>query len=108
MTDESITLTDAQLGALAARVAAWATELSDGERRIVGALLARAALPRDDAEGFAAGSPFLGMMKGLEAQDRMGNFEIQRLMSAYNQAETLASSVEKKLDDTTNATIGKI
>src|SRR5437867_3144038 len=47
-------------------------------------------------------------LKGLEAQDRMGNFEIQRLMSAYNQAETLASSVQKKMDDTVGAVIGKI
>lgn len=46
--------------------------------------------------------------KGLEAQDRMGNFEIQRLMSSYNQAETLASSVQKKLNDTDSAVIGKI
>ena len=38
--------------------------------------------------------------KELESKDRMGNFEIQRLMSTYNQAETLASSVQKKLDDT--------
>ena len=29
-------------------------------------------------------------------------------MSAYNQAETLASSVLKKRDDTANAIIGKI
>ena len=46
--------------------------------------------------------------KGLEAQDRLGNFEIQRLMSSFNQAETLASSVQKKADDTASAVIGKI
>jgi hypothetical protein len=46
--------------------------------------------------------------KGLEAQDRLGNFEIQNLMSRYNQAETLASSVQKKADDTASAVIGKI
>jgi hypothetical protein len=51
---------------------------------------------------------FDNMTKDLEAQDRMGNFEIQRLMSTYNQAETLASSVKKKADDTANSTIGKI
>lgn len=51
---------------------------------------------------------FDDMMKDLEAKDRMGNFEIQRLMSSYNQAETLASSVQKKADDTQSATIGKI
>jgi hypothetical protein len=47
-------------------------------------------------------------MKDLEAQDRLGNFEIQRLMSQYNQAETLASSVQKKLDDTAKGVAGKI
>jgi bacteriocin-like protein len=46
--------------------------------------------------------------KGLEAQDRLGNFEIQRLMSSFNQAETLAASVQKKADDTASAVIGKI
>ena len=40
--------------------------------------------------------------------DKLGNFEIQRLMSSYNQAETLASSVQKKANDTANAVVGKI
>jgi hypothetical protein len=47
-------------------------------------------------------------MKGLEAKDRMGNFEIQRLMSAFNQAETLSSNVQKKLDDTISGQQQKI
>jgi hypothetical protein len=47
-------------------------------------------------------------MKGLEAQDRMGNFEIQRLMSAFNQAETLSSNVQKKADDTVGGQQQKI
>ena len=46
--------------------------------------------------------------KELEAQDKLGNFEIQDLMSRYNQAETLASNVIKKRDDTANTIIGKI
>jgi hypothetical protein len=46
--------------------------------------------------------------KDLEAQDKLGNFEIQDLMSQYNQAETLASSVRKKADQTTTSIIGKI
>lgn len=37
--------------------------------------------------------------KSLEAEDRLGNFEIQELMSRYNQSETLASSVRKKESD---------
>jgi hypothetical protein len=49
-----------------------------------------------------------GAMKELEAQDKLGNFEIQRLMSAFNQAETLASNVQKKLDDTNKGIIQKI
>lgn len=46
--------------------------------------------------------------KSLESHDRMGNFEIQNLMSAYNQSETLASSVQRKMDDTNRGVIGKI
>ena len=49
-----------------------------------------------------------GAMKDLEAQDRLGNFEIQDLMSQYNQAETLASSALKKRDDTAGALINKV
>jgi hypothetical protein len=44
----------------------------------------------------------------LEDTDKLGNFEIQDLMSRFNQAETLASSVQKKQDDTSNAVIGKV
>jgi predicted nucleic acid-binding Zn-ribbon protein len=51
---------------------------------------------------------FSHLLKDLEAQDKMGNFEIQDLMSRFNQAETLASNVLKKRDDTANAVIGKI
>jgi len=40
--------------------------------------------------------------------DKLGNFEIQRLMSQYNQSEQLASSVQKKQDDTANAVISKV
>jgi|GEM_PF-4708467 len=47
-------------------------------------------------------------MKELESKDKLENFEIQNLMSTYNQAETLSSSVRKKLDDTTAGVIGKI
>ena len=40
--------------------------------------------------------------------DKLGNFEIQRLMSQFNQAETLASNVQKKLDDTVSGQQQKI
>ena len=46
--------------------------------------------------------------RDLEAKDRLGNFEIQDLMSQFNQAETLASSVIRKRDDTANAVIAKL
>ena len=35
-------------------------------------------------------------LKDLEAQERLANFEIQRLMSQYNQAEHTASRIHKK------------
>jgi hypothetical protein len=37
-----------------------------------------------------------GGAKELQGQNRMGNFEIQDLMSSYNQAETLTSSIARK------------
>lgn len=37
-----------------------------------------------------------------------GNFEIQRLMSAYNQAETLASSVARRQEQTSSSIIRNI
>jgi len=46
--------------------------------------------------------------KDLESQDRMGNFEIQRLMSEFNQAETQSSNVRKKLEDTKNVIVSKL
>jgi hypothetical protein len=49
-----------------------------------------------------------GAMKDLEAEDRLGNFEIQRLMSTFNQMETLSSNVQKKADDTASGQQQKI
>ena len=46
--------------------------------------------------------------KDLQSQDKLGNFEVQSLMSDYNEAQTLSSSVQKKKDDTGNAVIQKI
>jgi len=46
--------------------------------------------------------------KDLEAQDKLGNFEIQSLMSDFHKAETLATSTKKKTDDQRSAVIGKI
>jgi predicted nucleic acid-binding Zn-ribbon protein len=46
-------------------------------------------------------------LKDLEAEDELDNFEIQDLMSQFNQAETLASNILKKRDDTANSIIGK-
>ena len=46
--------------------------------------------------------------KDLESQDRMGNFEIQNLMSEFNQAETLSSSVMKKLEASKNTVMNKL
>jgi hypothetical protein len=45
---------------------------------------------------------------GLQSQDKLGNFQVQSLMSNYNEAQTLASSVMKHQNDTNNAVIGKI
>jgi hypothetical protein len=46
--------------------------------------------------------------KDLQSQDKLGNTQIQTLMSNYNEAQTLASSVMKKKDDTAKAVMSKI
>jgi len=45
-----------------------------------------------------AGS-FDAALKDLEAKDRLDTFLIQKLLSRYNEAETLGGSVKKKRDD---------
>ena len=47
-------------------------------------------------------------LEAVVGGDRMGNFEIQHLMSTYNQAETLASSVALRLQSNSAGIIGKI
>jgi hypothetical protein len=49
-----------------------------------------------------------GALHPSSPEARLGNFEIQRLMSQYNQAETLSSNVQKKLDDTKSGQQQKI
>jgi hypothetical protein len=46
--------------------------------------------------------------KDAEAEDRMGNFEIQDAMSRYNQSEQTRSSTQKKQDDSDRAVLQKI
>lgn len=47
-------------------------------------------------------------LKDIEADVKLGNFEIQDLMSRFNQAEQLSSSVMKKRDEVANGVIAKI
>lgn len=46
--------------------------------------------------------------KDYQNENKLGNFEIQGLMSDLNEAQTLASSVLKKLSETNTGVIGKI
>ena len=65
-------------------------------------------LAADELNTVSGGRGLFTSDKDLEAQDKLGNFKIQGLMSSYNQASTLASSVLKKVNDTASAVIGKI
>lgn len=65
-------------------------------------------LVADELNAVSGGRGLLTAAKDLQNEDKLGNFEIQGLMSSYNQAATLASSVLKKADDTAAAVIGKI
>ena len=76
----------------------------------ISALYADFLRKQADAEAAAAGlkRKLEEAMKDLEANDKMGNFEIQDLMSRYSQAQALASQVLKKMEDTKNSVIGKL
>lgn len=47
-------------------------------------------------------------LSDLDNENKLSNFEVQDLMARYNQAESIASSLRKKLDDTENGQIQKI
>jgi hypothetical protein len=49
-----------------------------------------------------------GNAPSLQASDKMGNFEMQSLMSDFNQAQTLAAQVDKKHADASASVIGKM
>jgi hypothetical protein len=70
------------------------------------------ALTDADLDTVSGGTVFhtfrFGSAKQPESSDRLGNFEIQNMMSQYNQAQSLASSVLKKRDNTNNSIINKI
>lgn len=46
--------------------------------------------------------------KDLEADDKLGNFEIQDLMKKQNQSQTLQSNVKKKKDDTQDSAVRNV
>lgn len=50
----------------------------------------------------------VGHWAAASASPQLGNFEIQDLMSSYNQAETLSSNVQKKMNDTISGQQSKI
>lgn len=70
------------------------------------------ALTDADLDTVSGGTVFhtlrFGGAKQLGNSDRLGSFEIQNTMSQYNQAQSLASSVLKKKDETNNSIINKI
>lgn len=69
---------------------------------------AAALVSESEVTGYAALNYLVMRYPSTYSQARMGNFEIQDLMSRYNQAETLASSVRKKSSDTAAGVTGKI
>lgn len=51
---------------------------------------------------------FESATKDAESDDNLAQFEIQDLMYLYNQAETTASTVKKKVDDTKNSIVQNV
>lgn len=100
--------------AIALGTASSASLAADGINYLIAVTQMKAANANDDAlKGAAQQRELLkkkqqlrDQQKNLESQDRMGNFEIQRLMSQHNQSGR-RSNVQKKHDDTSNATARK-
>lgn len=92
-----------------------AASAADGITRLIAVTQMKAANANDDAlkgadqqrELVKQQQQLRDRQKSLESQDRMGNFEIQRLMSQHNQSEQRRGNVQKKRDDTSNATAKK-
>lgn len=109
MSDQTATgLTDTELDEFAGRIATWVDGLAPGEHALWDAMLVRAATPRDDVDGYIATFRLLPQLKELESRDRLDNFEIQDLMSSYNQAETLASKLLRGQNHVNTSIIGAI
>ncbi len=47
-------------------------------------------------------------LDAVSGGDKLGNTQIQTLMSDYNEAQTTLSSIQKTLHDTNTTVIGKI
>lgn len=67
----------------------------------------------DDSDDWGPAGPvvnyrLLAWLQELGYEDKLGNFEIQDLMSNYNQAETLASSVLRNRDKSSENVINKV
>ena len=58
--------------------------------------------------GFANTRLIDKFLNELESEDTLGNFEIQQLMSNYNEAETLAKAVADKAACVADSVIQKI
>ena len=72
----------------------------------------RAQMTAAEAHGFLlpatpAGLQQIGLVSPASAS-RLGNFEIQRLMSSFNQAETLSSGAQKQANDANRGVISTI
>lgn len=126
----TITITAAAIAALPASAqdmihkmdpakTARAYDLNPNEFRASGKLLwsepATKAIEAEDRMGNfeiqdlkASAKADVELIKDREVADKLGNFEIQDLMSSYNQSEQLSSSVQKKRDDTESAVISKV
>lgn len=75
----------------------------DAVEQRIGSKGGQASVDANRAAIDALRSRFESAIKDLESKDKMGNFEIQDLMSTYNRAQTAASNVTRKLDETKNS-----
>ncbi len=82
--------------------AGWSLTVDEGLAAELSDIRVQVELLRDHLAMFS------GHLREAEGQDKLGNVEINALLSDYNQAETLSSSVQKKVSDVVACIISKI
>lgn len=104
-------MTEAESQRFAEKLQAWGMTLQPKEQHALAAVLWCAGNAGDGGREDVAGHYLQSRARfnlALGGANQLGDFEVQDLMSAFDQAQTLVSGILKQRNDTTRAAINKI